>query len=96
MAFQQTITWTRTTPVTPWFEWDENIKNHIKTEYIETGKLLKAVITESSDGLTKTTVRTFAAQGDYEEFRTDSVLEAVVPVRNSYATVNNLTLNEIP
>jgi hypothetical protein len=96
MAFQQTITWTRTTPVTPWFEWDETIKNHIKTEYIETGKLLKAVITESQDMLTKTTVRTFAAQGDYEAFRTDSVLVAVVPVRNSYATVNNLTLNEIP
>ena len=96
MAYEQTINWTRTTPVTPWFEWDQTIKNYIVTEYINTKRLLSTVVTESPDGLTKTTVRTFAAQSDYEAFRTDSVLVAVAPVRNSYAIANNLTLNEIP
>lgn len=95
MTYQQSIIWSRTTPVTPWFEWDETIKNHIITDYIETGRLLKAVVTESPDGLTKTTVRTFAAENDYEAFKTDSVLVAVAPVRDSYAAANNLTLNRI-
>ena len=95
MAYEQTIIWTRTTPVTAWFEWDETIKNHIVTDYIETGRLLKAVVTESPDGLTKTTIRTFAAEGDYEAFRTDAALVAAAPYRDSYAIANNLTLNRL-
>jgi hypothetical protein len=95
MAFEQEIIWTRTTSVTPWFEWDETIKNHIKTNYIETGRLLKAVVKQSPDGLTKTAIRSFATESDYEAFRTDSMLVAVAPYRDSYAIANNLTLNRI-
>jgi hypothetical protein len=81
---------TRQDPNVPFFEMTEEEKNHRKTNYIQTGKILFGKMTLSEDKLVRTLVTVYIDNDARNTYRNDPVLVSFRERRNAYYSANGI------
>lgn len=71
---------------------DQPSKIHMKTTYMDTGKMIPAEQQLSTDGLSLTTVVMFDTEQSLNEFKADSIIQAsLLEARSLYNQANSIT-----
>jgi hypothetical protein len=70
------------------------IKQYIRTEYTNTGKLISKDVTFSDDNLVKTITRIFKSQEDFTAWVNDPVIASHRQSRNLQATRTNVSITQ--
>lgn len=72
------------------------VKGHVKTTYMDTGKLISTTNSTSEDGLTLTNVTIWQNLAALQEFRSDSVIvNGWISVKDAYNTQNGITETDL-
>ena len=79
-----TYTSIRTTIDSPFFIYDEDLKNTVQTEFLETGKIVDVYSTLSEDGLVWKEILVFNTEKDYEDFKNHEAIAYAESVRLAY------------
>lgn len=98
MAIQHTIVFTRPNTDTAWFDdYDGKSTNmtalndHVKTTYMDTGKVSTTQVTGSMDGLTRTIKKRYLDEASETAFFNDTTVMGMINERNAYNTENGIT-----
>ena len=67
MSYRTRITYTRPNTSVDWYELDTDFNSYLQSQYIDTGKISNKTVTESADGLTKTTIREWDSEASLEQ-----------------------------
>ena len=92
MAIKTTMTFSRLSTDTPWYEPTDSFKAYNKATYVDTGKRTYVGQTESEDGLTKTSVNIMVDEAAIKEFNQDSNIQGFLNARDLYCLQNNISL----
>jgi hypothetical protein len=85
-----TVTTVQTRPdsTARFWEFNNATSEYLQNTFRASGKVLNSSVTESSDGLTRTVVRTFLDQPAFVEWKADPVRREAITSRASYNTTN--------
>ena len=93
MTWKIQFTETRPNTSVNFYVASDEIKNHIKTTYLDTGKMLSRNSVFSSDNLQRIRTLIFSNKESWEEFDNDDVISGTDLGRLSHNTSNNI-INE--
>ena len=90
MTWKIQFTETRPNTSVNFYVASDEIKNHIKTTYLDTGKMLSRNSVFSSDNLQRIRTLIFSNKESWEEFDNDDVISDIRAARLSHNTSNNI------
>lgn len=70
---------------------DQSFVDNREANYIQTGKIISRVVSESNDSLTRTVVTTWKTRADLEAFRADPVTVEFNAIRREYFSENQIS-----
>ena len=92
MSYRTRITYTRPNTSVDWYELDTDFNSYLQSQYIDTGKISNKTVTESADGLTKTTIREWDSEASLDAFLADSTYNTDLrQPRELYNAENNIS-----
>lgn len=93
MSYRTRVTYTRTSTDDAWYAPRETDFNpYLQSQYIDTGKLISATITDSADELTRTVIFEWESESSLTEFNADStVIRDYINPRYLYFAEHNIT-----
>ena len=90
MAWKIQFTETRPSTSVNFYVASDEIKNHIKTTYLDTGKMISRNSVFSGDNLQRIRTLIFSDKESWEEFDNDDVISDIRAARLSHNTSNNI------
>lgn len=93
MSFIVTATFVRPNTSVPFFEPSAEIANHIETNYRQTGKIVSANTSVSSDGLSVTRQTVWISRPIFLEFTEDPQYGALMSARDAHLNQYGITMD---
>ena len=91
MAWKKVIKRTRPSVEVDWEFFSVDVKDYIKTNYVDTGKKTSSSMSSSEDGLVLTYTSVFSSEAAANEFHNDSTILAERSRRNKVNADNDIT-----